>query len=114
MASNGRCSQHPANGTPRERFSGYEFAATIGAALLLAALGTHLVASALEIQTTAATGHKRFGRQDGQAQALISGSSLTYDAVNWSEVAEALEPSSIESWPVPGSSPAEWEQLQQQ
>ena len=86
-------------------------AATIGAAVLLAALGTHLVAAALEIQTTAATGHKRFGRQDGQAQALISGSSLTYDAVNWSEVAEALD-LSIESWPVPGSSPAEWEQLQ--
>ena len=86
-------------------------AATLGAALLLAALGTHLVAAALDIQVRAATGHKRFGRADGPAQALISGSSLTYDAVDWREVA-GVNDLSIESWPVPGSSPAEWEQLQ--
>jgi len=87
------------------------FIATVGAAVLLAALCTHLAAAALDIQTKAATGHKRFGSEHGAAQALISGSSLTYDGVNWREVAGVLG-LSIESWPVPGSSPAEWEQLQ--
>ena len=86
--------------------------ATIGAAVAARrALGTHLVAAALDVQTKAATGHKRFGGDVGPAQALVSGSSLAYDGVNWREVAGVLG-LSIESWPVGGSSPAEWEQLQ--
>ena len=80
-------------------------------ALLLAAAATHLIASALGIQTVAAAGHKRFGDAPGSAGALISGSSLSYDGVDWRKVAGA-QGVSIESWPVPGSSPAEWEQLQ--
>lgn len=80
-------------------------------AILLAALASHLVAGSLGLQTVAASGHKHFGEAHGPALALISGSSLSYDGVDWREVAGVQE-LSIESWPVPGSSPAEWEQLQ--
>ena len=69
------------------------------------------VAGVLSLQTVAVAGHKRFGDAPGPAQALVSGSSLSYDGVDWQEVAEVLG-LSIESWPVAGSSPAEWEQLQ--
>lgn len=86
-------------------------AATLGSALLLASLATYAVADVLGLQTSAATGHKRFGSTRGPADALICGSSLTYDAIAWSDIAGRLV-HSIESWPVPGSSPAEWEQLQ--
>jgi hypothetical protein len=82
-----------------------------GGALLLASVGTYLLVAVLGIQTKAAAGYKRFGHVSGPAQALISGSSLTYDGVDWTQVADALG-MPVESWPVPGSSPAEWEQLQ--
>jgi hypothetical protein len=86
-------------------------AMVMGAALLLASAGTYLLVSGLGIPTGAGMGHKRFGRADGLPQGLIAGSSLTCDGVNWSEVASLLG-IAIESWAVPGSSPAEWEQLQ--
>ena len=79
--------------------------------MLLASLGTYLLAAALEIRTKAATGHKRFGDVSQPVQALVLGSSLTYSGVDWTQVAGLLGVA-IESWPVPGSSPAEWEQLQ--
>ncbi len=80
-------------------------------ALLFASLASHLLIAALGIHTKAASGHKHFGLQNEPAQALISGSSLTYDAFDWKAVANTLG-LVIESWPLPGSSPAEWEQLQ--
>ena len=89
----------------------FKLAAVIGSAILLASAGTHVVVAALDINTKAARGHKRFGEARQPAQALIAGSSLTYSAVDWTQVAGLLGVA-IESWPVPGSSPAEWEQLQ--
>ena len=83
----------------------------MGSAILLASVGTHFLAAGLGIQTKAATGYKRFGAISRPTQALILGSSLTYSGVDWTQVAGLLG-AGIESWPVPGSSPAEWEQLQ--
>jgi hypothetical protein len=87
-----------------------KLAGIIASALLLASLGTHFLVGALGIQTKAAS-KKHFGNVNRRALALISGSSLTYDGVDWNQVADFLG-LAIESWPVPGSSPAEWEQLQ--
>lgn len=80
-------------------------------ALALVWLGTHVLAALVGIPTRVATGHKRYGPSDRPVKALISGSSLTYSAIDWASVADRLG-MAIESWPVPGSSPAEWEQLQ--
>jgi hypothetical protein len=83
----------------------------MGAAVLLASAGTYLLVAVLGIQTAAGSSPRRFGGGDGPASVALAGSSLTYDGVSWSEVASFLG-TAIESWPVPGSSPAEWEQLQ--
>lgn len=88
-----------------------KLAMTLAGAVLLAALATHGVVWLLDIHTTAGTGHKQFGDSSQKAKALILGSSLTYSAVDWSRIASHLQ-TAIESWPVPGSSPAEWEQVQ--
>jgi len=79
--------------------------------MLCASLATYALASVVGIQNRAATGHKRFGGADRPVEALVSGSSLTYGGVNWTQVADRLG-TAIESWPVPGSAPPEWEQLQ--
>ena len=79
--------------------------------ILCASLGTYALAAALGIQNRAATGHKRFGPADRPVEALISGSSLTYGGINWTQVADYVG-AAIESWPVPGSAPPEWEELQ--
>jgi hypothetical protein len=90
---------------------GTRLATIVVGGLLLASVCDRLVARALNIPTTAATGHKRFGRGDRPIHALVLGSSLTYSAIGWAEAAELLGVA-LESWPVPGSSPAEWEQVQ--
>ena len=86
-------------------------AVTACVALVLASIGTHITVKALGIPTKLAMGHKRFGRVGGSATGLISGSSLTYDGLDWNKIAASVGVT-IESWPVPGSSPAEWEPLQ--
>ncbi len=83
----------------------------MGSAVLLASIGSHVLVAALDMQTQAASGHKRFGGTRGPALGLLAASSITYDGLDWNRIADALSVA-IESWPVPGSSPAEWEQLQ--
>lgn len=80
-------------------------------AVLSASLGTYVLAAAVGIQNRAATGHKRFGPADRPVEGLVSGSSLTYGGINWNQVAAHMN-TGVESWPVPGSAPPEWEQLQ--
>jgi hypothetical protein len=88
-----------------------KLATTIASTIVLASVGTHLLVTALDVPTKAGTSQRRFGNVGGPAQAFIAGSSLTYDGVGWNQVADLLGVA-IASWPVPGSSPAEWEQLQ--
>jgi hypothetical protein len=91
--------------------SRFKLAAILTAAIVIASAGDYLLAWALRIPLKAATGHKQFGSASRAPEALILGSSLTYSAVDWARVAE-FTGKTIESWPVPGSSPAEWEQVQ--
>jgi hypothetical protein len=85
--------------------------AMLAGVVLLASASTHGLVRLLDIRTTAGTGHKHFGNAKQEAKGLILGSSLTYSAVDWMSVASHLQVA-MKSWPVPGSSPAEWEQMQ--
>jgi len=93
------------------RWKGRHLVVIVGIAVLLASVGSHGLARCLRIYTSAGTGHKWYGVKTGPANALIAGSSLAYDGIDWQTVAERWC-IGIESWPVPGSSPAEWERLQ--
>lgn len=84
---------------------------TLMVSTMAASLVSHKVAKSLGIHTLAASGHKYYGPRGELPDALICGSSLTYDGLDWERIAERYG-MGLESWPVPGSSPVEWEQLQ--
>ena len=56
-------------------------------------------------------GYKRYGSNDAKVVAALHCSSPGYDAFDWSHVSEVLG-GSIESWATAGSSPAEWDAMQ--
>lgn len=83
----------------------------LAGAALLASAGTQLFATALGIRRNPGAIEVRYGGTERPAGALIFGSSLTYSGIDWKRVAAELGVP-IATWPVPGSSPAEWEQIQ--
>lgn len=84
-------------------------AVTLGS-VIAASLASRVVAAGLGLLTTTEFGARRYGAADASPVASLVGSSLTYDGVDWREVASKLG-GTIESWPIPGSSPSEWEQM---
>ena len=77
---------------------------SFGGALALASIATFAAASALGIYTSGDAGHRRYGEAGASLRATLAGSSLTYDGVDWREVAAALG-GAVESWPVAGVLP---------
>ena len=52
-----------------------------------------------------------YGPKNQKARAILDGSSLAYDGVDWEQFAAVMGGGAIESWATAGSSPAEWEVL---
>ena len=82
----------------------------ICASLLLAAIGSHVTARLLGLRTTA-IGYKLLAKGN-QPFALAEGSSLMVDGLSWSRISKNINVG-IENWFVAGSSPAEWDLLQE-
>ena len=54
------------------------------------------------------SGYHYYGQRNLKPSAVLCGSSLAYDGINWGRVSDTLV-GAIESWATPGSSPSEWE-----
>jgi hypothetical protein len=79
-------------------------------AVLAASAGSHLAIRWLKIRA-GAVGYHHYGPAGEKARAVLFGSSLAYDGLNWQRICEE-QGGAIESWATPGSSPAEWEVYQ--
>ncbi|MFO1313546.1 MAG: hypothetical protein U1F41_15940 [Burkholderiales bacterium] len=83
------------------------FTLVIVLATAVASLASHVAVWSLGIKT-------RYGKMQSYESnnrgtvALLHGSSIAYDGIDWSRVASALG-GRIESWATAGSSPSEWE-----
>lgn len=78
------------------------------AVMLIGSVASHILADWLAIKVFS-TGYRQYGPRDRKPQAILYGSSVAYSGIDWSAVSEEFgEP--IRTWPVAGSSPAEWEQ----
>lgn len=71
---------------------------------------SHVAVGWLRIKSTWG-GYKRYGAEKVKPIAVLHGSSLAYDGLDWARISEGLG-GAIESWATAGSSPAEWEVLQ--
>jgi hypothetical protein len=78
--------------------------------VIIAALGSHFVATFLKIRTSA-VGYKLLANGNQKPFALAEGSSLMLDGLSWRRISNAFG-QNIENWFVAGSSPSEWESLQ--
>ncbi len=86
---------------------GLEFAFILVLVVTVCAATSHLAIDRLKIGALP-VGYHHYGAAGEKAVAVLFGSSLAYDGLDWRKISEAQgEP--IESWATPGSSPAEWE-----
>ena len=87
-------------------------AAILCVAIATSAIGSHLVVSLLKIKASWGAGNYRtYGQPSAKSPAGLYGSSLAYSAINWNKVSIALRVP-VGRWPIPGSTPSEWEQMQ--
>ena len=94
------------NQTTRLR-SKLELALILCVAAVLCSATSHVAVRLLKIRYTHGGKH-HYGPKNQQARTILHGSSLAYSGLDWNRVAERLG-GAIDSWAVPGSSPAEWE-----
>jgi hypothetical protein len=80
--------------------------------IVIAAIGSHLVASWLKIKTTASEPFT-FGKSNTNPPAFLSGSSLADYGISWDQISTQLD-LEIKVWGVAGGSPYEFEQFQKQ
>lgn len=80
--------------------------------VMIAAMGSHLLASWLRIKTTASETFT-FGKSNGKPPAFRSGSSLSDYGISWPQISTQLD-LEIKAWGVAGGSPYEFEQFQKQ
>jgi len=86
-----------------------KFACVIVGAMLVAAVGSNLVAIWIGLPKPGAA-YRRIGPQTG-AQILSAGSSLLQFGLSWPEISATFG-QGIENWGVGGSTPSEWEEFQ--
>jgi len=79
-------------------------------ALAITASLSHIAVRKLGIKANAAS-YRVFGSQDGKPETIIHGSSPAFDDLDWNQVS-ALGGGGIENWAIAGSSPCEWEMMQ--
>jgi hypothetical protein len=79
-------------------------------AILVAACGSHLLATWLKIKTTAAQAYT-IGQPNGRPPAFLAGSSLANYGISWQQIAGKVD-MEIRAWGIAGGSPFEWEQFQ--
>lgn len=83
----------------------------LSSAVVFCAVASHVALKCLKIKATWG-GYKSYGPTTLKGRAVLHCSSPGYDGIDWNRVAEALG-TRIESWATPGSSPLEWEQMQE-
>jgi len=81
-------------------------------AIVIAALGSHLLASFLKVKTIAAQAFI-FGKPNGKPPAFLAGSSTSAYGFLWEEISTQLD-LEIKVWGIAGASPYEEEQFQKQ
>lgn len=79
-------------------------------AVFFCSAASHLAVNLFKIKVYP-VGHRQFGPLDLKTIALVHGSSLAFDGLDWNQIAEVFQ-GGIENWATPGSSPSEWEILQ--
>jgi hypothetical protein len=77
------------------------------AAVAFCSVTSHVAIRWLKIRSQA-VGYHHYGPEGEKARAVLYGSSLAYDGLDWKKICE-VRGAAIESWATPGSSPAEWE-----
>jgi hypothetical protein len=81
-------------------------------AVMIAVIGSHLLASWLKIKTNASEPFT-FGKPNGNPPAFLSGSSLADYGISWEQISTQLD-LEIKVWGVAGGSPYEFEQFQKE
>lgn len=81
------------------------------AAVAISSTASHIAVRWLRIKATA-TGYRIFGHRDHRPFAVLFGSSPTFDGLDWNRISESIG-TGIENWGTAGSSPSEWELMQQ-
>ena len=79
---------------------------TLGVVITTCAAASYLLAAWLKISTRHG-GYRHYGPLEQKARIVLHGSSLAYSGVDWEQISNLG--GAIETWPVPGSSPVEWE-----
>jgi hypothetical protein len=90
--------------------SSFKFTLVLVAAAVIAAVGSHWVASWLKIKTTASQAFT-VGQSDRNPPAFLAASSVGGYAISWDMIATQLD-IEIKTWGVAGGSPVEFEQFQ--
>jgi len=88
-----------------------QFTLVLSIVVLLTAISSHLAVRWLRIRAGVGLGFKEFRAPAAKSVALIEGSSLMLDAISWPTVSRTMH-WNIENWFLPGSSPSEWQSLQ--
>jgi hypothetical protein len=81
-------------------------------ATVIAATGSHCVASWLKVKTIAAQAFT-IGKPNGNPPVFLAGSSIADYGIAWDQISTQLD-TEIKAWGIAGGSPYEWEQFQKQ
>jgi hypothetical protein len=81
-------------------------------AIVIAAIGSHALASWLKVKTIAAQ-EFAFGKPNGNPPAFLAGSSIAAYGISWEQISTQLD-LEIKVWGIAAGSPVEFEQFQQQ
>src|SRR5262245_13494285 len=84
----------------------------LAAAIAIAAIGSHFVASWVKVKTKAAQPFT-FENSSGNPPAFLAGSSVANYGISWEQISTQLN-TKIRVWGIAGGSPFEWEQFQKQ
>jgi hypothetical protein len=84
----------------------------LAAAIAIAAIGSHLLASWLKIKTVASQPFT-IGKPNGRPPAFLAGSSLAAYGISWEQISTQTD-TEIQTWGIAGGSPFEWQQFQEQ
>src|SRR5215208_7017501 len=86
-------------------------AMVLSVAIAVAAVGSHVTVRLLGVRT-GAVGYRPLSSHKNKPLAFAEGSSLMVDGLSWERISKQFG-TGIENWFVAGSSPSEWEQLQE-
>jgi hypothetical protein len=84
-----------------------QLALILSAVTLICVAVSHLTVHCLKISVRHG-GYRQYGVKGPAGSIILHGSSLAYDGLDWETIARG-QGGGIETWPIPGSSPAEWE-----